>query len=686
MGATVLLAHAGAGCSFHYADQPATTVKTSDGAEYLAHEVIVKLRAGSSKHDLEAALAEVGGKIQLEQGAADTTATATAGSASMASLGYYRVQLPGHLGADDAIIRLAGEIAVGRAERSYLVHTSVTPNDPRWGELWGMSKIGAPAAWDSSTGSAQVLVAVSDTGMDYNHPDLTTNVWTNPGEIPGNGKDDDGNGYIDDVHGYDFANSDGDPMDDNGHGTHVSGTIGGIGNNGVGVAGVNWRVKIQAVKFLGSSGSGSMWGGAQTILYAAKMKARVVNASWGCLGPGCYASYIEDAIKTLADAGGLFVAAAGNSANNNDAYPNYPSNYAGDNIVAVAATDSNDNLASFSDWGATRVHLGAPGVGILSSLPGASYASWNGTSMATPHVVGAAALFLSLRPDATYAEVKQKLMDSADKVSALNGKTISGGRLNVSRLLATAGKPPAAPSGFEAVPGNRADVLLSWTPNTETDLAGYRVRWGTTAGQYSDSRELTQTPTSTRITGLTHGTAYYFALYALSAKGLLSPASVEKRVVAVDGVAPPQVVDLAASTTSGATALVELDANSGSYSAYWSAENAIDQNPATAWMSPARLEAQEEFLSARLLMPYLVDAVDLVPNAAYPAFFPVDFDVELSTDGSTWTAVGGQRNATVAANEQVRIAFRPPWLRWSGCASCVRISTTGGSTTPASPI
>ncbi|MBC8132192.1 MAG: S8 family serine peptidase, partial [Deltaproteobacteria bacterium] len=391
MAIAASLLFGGIACSFRYGEQPASTLKTGDGAEYLAHEVIVKLRAGASTQALTAALTTVGGQIQPEPVAA------------MATLGYYRVKLPGNVSADEAISQLAGDATVAKAERSYLVHTYVTPNDSRYGELWGMTKIGAPAAWDTNTGSTEVLVAVSDTGMDYNHPDLTTNVWTNAGEIPGNGKDDDGNGYIDDIHGWDFANSDADPMDDHGHGTHVSGTIGGIGNNGVGVAGVNWRVKIQAVKFLGATGGGSMWGGAQTILYAAKMKARVVNASWGCLGPSCYASYIEDAIKTLANAGGLFVAAAGNSNNDNDAYPNYPSNYAGTNIVAVAATDSNDNLASFSNRGATRVHLGAPGVGILSAIRNGGYASWNGTSMAAPHVAGAAALFFSVRPDATFA-------------------------------------------------------------------------------------------------------------------------------------------------------------------------------------------------------------------------------------------------------------------------------------------
>ena len=456
-------------------------MRTSDGADYYANEVIIKLAPGVTDAAARDVLAQIGGTVLADSG-------------PMAALGYFRVELPQDTTADNAISALSGTAEVAKAERNILVQLFATPSDPLYSQLWGMAKINAPAAWDTNTGSSDILVAVSDTGMDYTHPDLTANVWTNPGEIPGNGKDDDGNGYIDDVHGWDFANNDSDPMDDHGHGTHVSGTIGAAANNGVGVAGINWHVKIQAVKFLSASGGGTTWAGAQTLLYAATMKARVVNASWGCLGPSCYASYLEDAIRTLSNAGGIFVVAAGNNANNNDAYPAYPANYAVDNVVAVAATDSNDQLASFSNYGATRVHLAAPGVGILSSLPGGQYASWSGTSMATPHVAGAAALFLSARPDATVAEVKQKLMDTTDAVPALAGKTVSGGRLNLAKLIAAAGHPPAAPSGFDGTAGDRSDVTLSWNANTESDLAGYRVRWGTASGFYTQTLDLDGQP------------------------------------------------------------------------------------------------------------------------------------------------------------------------------------------------
>ena len=349
--------------------------------------------------------------------------------------------------------RLARHPRVEAVEPNYIVRTQVVPNDPRFGELWGLQNIGqtggtgdadidAPEAWDTVTGSSAVVTAVIDTGVDYTHPDLAANMWTNPGEIPGNGIDDDGNGYVDDVHGYDFYNNDANPFDDHGHGTHVAGTIAAVGDNGVGVAGVSWGARIMAVKFLGGpDGSGSISGAISSVLYAADMGARVMNNSWG---GGGFSQALADAITAALEADALFVAAAGNDFSSNDTFPHYPSSYDVANVLAVAATDHLDSKASFSNYGAASVDLGAPGVSILSSVPASGapccsdpsgYRLLNGTSMATPHVSGAATLLLAQDPTRTAIGLKNLLMATVDPIPALAGITVTGGRLNVAAAV-----------------------------------------------------------------------------------------------------------------------------------------------------------------------------------------------------------------------------------------------------------
>ena len=293
------------------------------------------------------------------------------------------------------------------------------------------------------------MVGVIDSGVDYTHPDLVSNIWTNPGEIAGNGIDDDGNGFIDDIHGYDFINNDGDPMDDNNHGTHVAGTIAGAGNNGQGVTGVNWSSSIMGLKFLSESGSGYTSDAVRAINYATMMRTsygvniRVTNNSWG--GGGSSVA-MQDAIQASGDAGILFVAAAGNDGTNNDALPHYPSSYALDNVLSVAATDHNDNLASFSNYGQTTVHLAAPGVSILSTVAGGGYSFFSGTSMATPHVAGVAALAWAVDPEATVAEIRTALLQGTDTLGSLAGKCTTEGRLNaLNTLELLSGDGPAAP-------------------------------------------------------------------------------------------------------------------------------------------------------------------------------------------------------------------------------------------------
>ena len=334
-------------------------------------------------------------------------------------------------------------------EPDSILVTQTVPNDAEFDRLWGLHNTGqtggtvdadidAPEAWDLATGSGSIVVGIIDTGIDYDHSDLAANVWTNPAEVPGNGVDDDGNGFVDDVHGYDFANNDGDPMDDNGHGTHVAGTIAGVGDNGQGVTGVNWNGSVMALKFLDAEGNGFTSAAVEAVNYATMMSTvygvdlRVTNNSWG---GGGLSQALYDAVEASGEAGILFVAAAGNDYIDNDVEPHYPSSYDLPNVLAVAATDHNDNLALFSNYGASSVDLGAPGTDIYSTLPGGGYGSYSGSSMATPHVAGAAALAWASAPNATIEQVRNAILDGVDPVASLSGVVATGGRLNAHRTL-----------------------------------------------------------------------------------------------------------------------------------------------------------------------------------------------------------------------------------------------------------
>lgn len=343
---------------------------------------------------------------------------------------------------DSAIKAYSKNPGIAYIERNYKVSVAVTPNDPSFPRLWGLNNTGqtggkpdadidAPEAWNIQKGN-NVLIGVIDTGVDYTHPDLAANIWTNPGEIAGDGLDNDTNGFVDDVHGYDFVNGDGNPMDDQYHGTHVAGTIAGRGNNGAGVTGVSWSAKIMGLKFLGADGSGFISDAINAVNYATQMGAKLTNNSWG---GGGFSQGMFDAITAAKNAGSLFVAAAGNDGTDNDVTPFYPSNYNVDNVIAVAATDHNDNLASFSNFGRTTVDLGAPGDNIFSTAPGNTYQSLSGTSMATPHVAGAASLVWAQNPTMTYAQVKSRLLSTGDAIASLQGKTVTGRRLNAFNAL-----------------------------------------------------------------------------------------------------------------------------------------------------------------------------------------------------------------------------------------------------------
>lgn len=347
-----------------------------------------------------------------------------------------------------------GNPAIGTAlaERDFLVFPSVSPNDPSFSQLWGMNNTGqnagspdadidAPEAWEFSTGSADVVVAVIDTGVDSNHLDLRDNIWANPAEIAGNGIDDDANGFVDDRQGWDFYADDNVPYDETGHGTHVSGTIGATGNNGIGVAGACWDVSIVPVRFLGPYG-GSTSDGIDSINYSTALGVDLTSNSWG---GGSYSSLLEGAITNANTAGILFVAAAGNDSLNNDSSPHYPSSYTSPNIISVASTTATDALSSFSNYGRVSVDLAAPGTSIYSTVPGNLYATYSGTSMATPHVSGALALLRSMAPGLDHLQLKQHLLANVDPISALTSVTSSGGRLNLAKAAALLAGPRIVP-------------------------------------------------------------------------------------------------------------------------------------------------------------------------------------------------------------------------------------------------
>jgi subtilisin family serine protease len=384
-----------------------------------------------------------------------TTTAATLGigsqwQASSIGEGFFSLSAPGASSAD--VLGWAAKTqGVAYVEPNFVLQTAAVPNDPSYSRLWGLNNIGqsgglrdadidAPEAWNITTGSRDVVVAVIDTGVDYNHPDLKANMWTNPGETPGDGIDNDKNGFVDDVYGYDFANNDANPMDDDDHGTHVAGTIGAVGNNGTGVVGVSWNVSLMAVKFLGTRG-GTTANAIKAVQYVTTMRKAGVNvvASNNSWGGGAFNQSLKDAIDEGGKAGILFVAAAGNEANDNDESAVYPTSYASESIISVAATDRRNRLANFSNYGETSVDIGAPGVDIYSTLPNGGYGNLSGTSMAAPQVSGAIALLAAAKPGLTAAELKAAILSTAQPIPALAGKVATGGLLNVHEALRSLG-------------------------------------------------------------------------------------------------------------------------------------------------------------------------------------------------------------------------------------------------------
>lgn len=318
------------------------------------------------------------------------------------------------------------------------------PNDPDFEKNWGIQNVGQkddagnlgkvgsdlhvlPLWQQGIRGLRKVVVGIIDTGMDWNHPDLKDNLYTNSGEIEGDGIDNDGNGLIDDIHGWNFGDNNNKSQDDQGHGTHCAGIIGGVGNNGIGVAGVNWEVSMMPIKFLNSEGHGTLQAAVDAIRYGIKMKIPVLSNSWGGRTGG---DALLNVIQEAKDAGITFIAAAGNNHADNSQSPTYPASYPVDNIISVAATDNQDHLGNFSNFGKTTVHVAAPGVKIYSTFKDGGYKVLSGTSMAAPHVSGVVALLLSASPDLNYTEIKKRLIETSDPIPGLRSRVIAEGRVN----------------------------------------------------------------------------------------------------------------------------------------------------------------------------------------------------------------------------------------------------------------
>jgi subtilisin family serine protease len=391
---------------------------------HVKNEVLVKFAKGASRDSLAGIHARFGTRAVEELG----------------ERGWQRVSLPPGLSVDEALKRFRGSITVLDAQPNFYYRLLATPNDPDFplAGMYGLSKIKAPQAWDLSTGSSNVVVAVIDTGIRLTHTDLAANIWTNSGETAGNGIDDDNNGFVDDYYGWDFRYNDSDPSDQNGHGTHVAGTIGAVGNNNIGVVGVNWNVKLMAIKIYSPSGSDTT---SATLInaynYVRMMKERGVNirvtnnSYGGCLEACAYDQATKEAIDALGDAGILNVFAAGNSGTNNDVTPFFPASYTSPSILSVGASNADD--IRFYNYGAVSVDLAAPGIGIRSTTNGsdASYGSLSGTSMASPHAAGAAALLAGHDPTLSATSLKATLMNTVDQIPAFNGLYRTGGRLNI---------------------------------------------------------------------------------------------------------------------------------------------------------------------------------------------------------------------------------------------------------------
>jgi thermitase len=549
----------------------------SPPAEFVAGELLIQFQPGTTAADRAEARSWVGAlRRELLRGNGN-------GELEVARVPARAVQ--------QAVALLRQHPAVRHAEPNWIYRHHATSDESYYttGLLWGMygdatnpaNQFGSQAgeAWAAgNVGSASVVVGVIDEGIDFNHPDLAANIWTNPVEAAGvAGVDDDGNGYVDDLHGWDFSQNnnsiyDGAPGNDtDAHGTHVSGTIGGVGGNTQGVAGVNWNVKLISAKFLGPSG-GTLANAVKAIDYITDLKTRhglnivATNNSWG---GGGFSQALLDAIVRGANKGILFIAAAGNGnmsgiGINNDSTPHYPSSYnttAGasyDAVISVASITSTGAKSGFSNYGKTSVDLGAPGSGVWSTTPNNTYSSFSGTSMATPHVTGAVAMYASLHPGESALAIKTAVLNSAiaTPTSSMTNITVTGGRLNIGEFTGPPLSPPSteAPSNLNATAVSSSQIDLEWTDNSidEDGFEIHRCQSGAQCTNFAVVATLAANAVGYSNTDLSANTLYRYEVRAYKSEGTLGSSNIAQATTQPTAGPPTAPTSLTATAGSGA--------------------------------------------------------------------------------------------------------------------------------------
>lgn len=614
--------------------------------EHVPDQLLIKFKPNANAQEIAATLAEMGASVRHVFQTSGAMSIQLKTPADSTQLAMQAMQLS------------AKEIVEYVETNTILRIDANLPSDLDFSKLYGLHNVGqtggredadidAPEAWDITTGSRQVLVGIIDTGVDYRHPDIRPNYWTNPGETgldakglnkQNNGIDDDGNGFVDDFRGWDFANDDNDPLDDHDHGTHCAGTIGGAGDDGVGVAGVNWQVSLVGLKFLTGSGSGTLEDAVEAIEYGTKLGVSMTSNSWG---GGGYSPTMDAAIAAAHTAGILFVAAAGNDGSNNDQSPHYPSNYGHDNVIAVAATDHQDRLAGFSCYGRESVDVAAPGVDIYSTRTAGAYTEMSGTSMATPHVTGVAALIKAAYPDASIAELRARLLNTVDLVPGLANKVASGGRINAFNALENDTTPPGSVGGLAVTSAGLSSIDLSWSAAGDDGALGrarrYEVRWAeaeiVTEQDWSQARPAQVAVTiandgqvTATLREIPFNTEGFVAVKAVDNVGNIGPLSVSVAF------ATRQVQKLLEHT---ADSLADVTAETP-----WGLE-AVDGNSVFS-DSPAAPYANNTDASL-YLAPIAISSNDLTLSVDLSWDLEANYDfayVELSTDGTHWSELG----------------------------------------------